>query len=160
MRLRAPVPLLAAAAAALFAAGPQLSPVDEASYPKLVASHKGKVVLVDFWATYCVPCRKEMPELAGMQARLKAKGLQVLTVSADEPEKEADAGRFLAQSGIAGPAYLRKAKDDDKFAALVDPKWSGALPAAFLYDKAGRRVKSFVGETPMKDIEAAVQKLL
>ena len=54
----------------------------------------------------------------------------------------------------------KNAKDDDKFINLVDPKWSGALPALFLYDRTGRKVKMFVGETPMKELEAAVSKLL
>ena len=83
-----------------------------------------------------------------------------MTVSADEPEKEAEAQKFAVESGIMWPAYIRKANDDDAFINSVDPKWSGALPAMILYDKTGKRVKSFIGETPVKDIEAAVMKLL
>ena len=141
-------------------AADKLAPLDESGYQQLVAANKGKVVLVDFWATWCKPCRAEMPELATLDARLKAKGLKLITVSADEPEKEAEAQKFAAQSGIVWPAYIRKAKDDDKFINSVDPKWSGALPAMILYDKTGKRVKSFIGETPVKDIEAAITKLL
>ena len=89
-----------------------------------------KVVMVDFWATYCVPCRAEMPQLVAMQAKLRDKGLQLITVSADEPEKQAEAEKFLAQRGATAPAYIKTAKDDDKFINLVDPKWSGALPGA------------------------------
>jgi len=152
--------LVAACAAALLAAAPKLAPVDETSYAKLLADHRGKVVMVDFWATYCVPCRAEMPQLVAMHAKLRDKGLQLITVSADEPEKQAEAEKFLAQRGATAPAYIKNAKDDDKFINLVDPKWSGALPALFLYDRTGRKVKMFVGETPMKELEAAVSKLL
>ncbi|MDX2150759.1 MAG: TlpA disulfide reductase family protein [Bryobacteraceae bacterium] len=137
-----------------------LPPVDEASYPKLVSQHKGKVLLVNFWATWCVPCRKEMPELARIEARLKAKGLTLVTVSADEPEQEAAAQKFLAQYKLTGPAYLKRAKDDDKFIALVDAKWSGALPALALYDKSGKKVRVWVGESDLKAVEAAILKLL
>ena len=143
----------------LFAAA-SLTPVDEGGFQKLVATHKGKVVLVDFWATWCKPCRAEMPALAKLSARLHSKGLQVITVSADEPEKESEAAAFLAQSGSHDPAYIRRANDDDKFINSVDPKWSGALPALFLYDRNGRKVQSFIGETPTRDIEAAITKLL
>ncbi len=156
--MRFPIPLLLAVS--LFAASPKLSPVDETSFPKLVAAHKGKVVIVDFWATWCVPCRKEMPELVKLDARLRAKGLALITISADEDGKQAEAEAFLAKFGVPGPAYIRRAKDDDKFIGAVDPKWSGALPALFVFDKSGRKVKMFVGETSMKDVEAAVAKLL
>jgi thiol-disulfide isomerase/thioredoxin len=144
----------------LFAAGPKLAPVNEVSFPKIVAAHRGKVVLVDFWATWCVPCRKEMPELMQLESRLRSKGFQLITISADEPEKQAEAEGFLAKYSVPAPAYIRKADDDDKFINSIDPKWSGALPALFLFDRSGRKVKMFVGETSIKNVEAAVVKLL
>jgi thiol-disulfide isomerase/thioredoxin len=69
--------------------GAGMQAVTEGSYANLVAGHKGKVVLVNFWATYCVPCRAEMPALVKLQEKYRAKGLLLLTVSADEPEDEA-----------------------------------------------------------------------
>lgn len=144
----------------LWAQAAGLATVDEAGYQKLVASHKGSVLLVDFWATWCQPCRKEMPELALLEARLKAKGLRLVTISADEPEKESAARAFLAQSKFTGPAYLKRAKDDDHFINAIDPKWSGALPALFLYDRSGKKVASLVGESTMAEVEAAIKKVL
>lgn len=149
---------LVLAAGTLFAAN--LKPLDEAAYTKMVASYKGKVVLVNFWATYCVPCRKEMPALVAMQSRLSAKGFQLVTVSADEIEQERDAAAFLDKTKVAGPVYIKRVKDDDKFINSLDPKWSGALPASFLYDKSGRKVKSYFGEVNLKQLEADVLKLL
>ncbi len=138
----------------------KLSPLDEAGYQKLVAAQKGKAVLINFWATWCEPCRAEMPALAKLHAKLKAKGFILITVSADEPEDEPQARAFLAKSGINGPAYLKQAKNDDKFINSIDPKWSGALPATFLYDKTGKKVQSFIGEAEIDTIEAAITKLL
>jgi thiol-disulfide isomerase/thioredoxin len=149
-------------AAALMAAAPpaKLIPVDEASYPKTVAALKGKVVLVNFWATWCEPCREEMPELAKIARELGPKGLQLVTVSADEPEDEKIAIAFLSKSGIAAPAYLKAAKNDDKFIDSIDPKWSGALPALVLYGKNGAKVKVWVGEADLKQVRAAIEKQL
>jgi thiol-disulfide isomerase/thioredoxin len=147
-------------AAALLPAAHKLQRVDESAYQKLIASNKGRVILVDFWATWCKPCRAEMPELVKLESRLRAKGVKLITISADEPEKEAEAANSAAQLGVPTPAYIRRANDDDKFINFVDAKWSGALPALIIYDKSGRRVKSFIGETSMKDVEAAVLKLL
>lgn len=138
-----------------------LKPVDEASYPRLVSGFKGKVLLVDFWATWCVPCRAELPQLVKLQAKLKARGLEIITISADEPETVNAAPKFLKSTGAdVLPAYVKRAKDDDKFIGALDPKWQGALPALFLYDKTGKKVQAFFGETPMEKIEAAIAKLL
>jgi thiol-disulfide isomerase/thioredoxin len=147
-------------AAGFLAAQPKLTPVNETSFAKMVATHKGKIVLVDFWATWCVPCRAEMPQLVKLAERLRARGVDFVTVSADAPEQEQAAFKVLMQDSVAAPFYLKKVADDDKFYDSVDSKWSGEMPAMFIYDRSGKRVRSFLGETPMKDIEAAIQKLL
>ncbi len=146
--------------AAACAAQTKLVPLNETGYQKVIASHKGKVILVDFWATWCKPCRAEMPQLVALASRLKNRGVELITVSADEPEQESGAVKFAAETKMPAPSYIRRANDDDKFIGSVDAKWGGALPALFIYDKSGKKVRSFVGETPMKDIESAVNKLL
>jgi thiol-disulfide isomerase/thioredoxin len=138
----------------------KLSPVDETGYRAILKSNTGNVLLVDFWATYCAPCREEMPRLSKLESRLRDKRFHLVTISADDPEQEAAAVEFLKKGGVSGPAYLRRAKDDDKFINSVDAKWSGALPALFLYDRQGKLVKSFVGETELPVIEAAIRKIL
>lgn len=55
------------------------------------------------------------------------------------------------------PRYIRQTADDDHFINSIDSKWSGALPALFLFDRNGRRVKSFIGETDMPQLEAALK---
>jgi len=137
-----------------------LAPVDEAEFQKLVDAHKGKVVLYQFWATWCAPCRAEMTQLIRLESKLRSQGFELVTISADEPEQEAAAQKILKQLAVRGPLYRKQAKDDDKFINSIDKKWSGALPALFLYDKGGRKVQSFIGETEMTAVEAAIRKLL
>ena len=137
-----------------------LLPLDETAYPKLLAAHRGKILLVDFWATWCVPCRAEMPHLVKLEAQLRGKGFALLTVSADEPEREAAALKFLREAGAPAPWHIKKPKDDESFINSVDRKWSGALPALFLYDRQGRPAARFIGETEIKTIEAAIRRLL
>jgi thiol-disulfide isomerase/thioredoxin len=163
MRLRLHKYALACIAVAALAApltAADLQPLDQAGYMRLVAAAKGKVVLVNFWATYCAPCRKEMPQLLLLAARWRARGFQFVTISADEPEQAADARRFLEGIHAPPPAYIKQAADDDKFINAIDPQWSGALPATFLYDRQGRRARSFFGELDLQALSAAVQKLL
>ncbi len=152
--------LLAAAGAVSLAAQDKLLPLDEAVYEKVVASAKSKILLVNFWATWCEPCRTEMPALVKLEASLRARGFQFVTVSADEPEDEAAALQFLRKSNVQGPAYIKRVKDDDAFIRVVDAKWSGALPALILFDRAGRKARAFIGETDLKELETAIQKLL
>ncbi len=153
--------LILLCAAALTAAGPdRLIPLDETVLQQVVTAHKGKVLLVNFWATWCAPCREEMPQLVKLDASLRAKGFRLVTVSADEPEDQAQALQFLQKQAVPSPAYLKRAKNDDKFISALDPKWTGALPVSFLYDKSGRKVRSFIGEVSLKDLEAAIRKLL
>ena len=145
----------------LLAAAQPLTSVDEAGFQKLVQSQKGSVLMVDFWATWCKPCRAEMPQLVKLAAKLKEKGVKMVTISADEPEAEATARKFLAEMGAAAvPSYVKRPKDDDKFINAIDPKWQGALPALFLYDRTGKKVRAFIGESSMAEVEAAILKLL
>ncbi len=142
----------------------QMTVVDAAGYTKLIAAQKGKVVLTSFWATWCVPCRKEMPALVQLNQKLAERGFSLVMISADEPSREGQAVALLKQNAVPGGSLRLKPDADGTFDAIytkIDAKWSdGALPALFLYDRTGRKVGSFIGETPTKDIEAAVQKLL
>jgi thiol-disulfide isomerase/thioredoxin len=157
---RWPLPLLLGACAGWLLGQPRPAPLDEAGYQKVLAAGKGQVLLVDFWATWCEPCRLELPQLVGLDAKYRSRGFKLVTVSADEPEQELDAAGFLQQHRVPGPAYIKRVGNDEKFIDSVDPKWSGALPALFLYDRQGRKVKSYIGETDMAALEAAIRKLL
>ena len=143
----------------------KLTPIDGAGFPAMLSAHKGKVVLVNFWATWCVPCRKEMPELVQLSQRLAARGFDLVMISADEPAREAMAAGVLQDNHATGAGFLLHGGDAEreKFYRTVDTKWAendGSLPAIFLFDRAGKKARSFIGETPVKDVEAAILKLL
>ena len=128
--------------------------------PTKLTDFNGKAVLVNLWATWCIPCRAEMPQLVSLEARYRARGVKLITVSCDEPDQEAGALNFLQKHGVPQPAYIKRAANDEKFIDSVDPKWSGALPGLFVYDRQGRLVKSLIGEVDIATLDAVLKKLL
>ena len=116
--------------------------------------HRGKVVLLDFWATWCKPCVKSMPALQKLHAQFAAKGFTVVGISTDENGKQA-VEPFIKKHKIAYPILLD---------AEENPAWDAykvkVIPMMFLIDRKGQIVKQWVGETGMKEVEKAVVLLL
>ena len=98
--------------------------------------------------------------LKKLEAKLKAKGFVVMTISSDELDNEPAARAYLKEAGITTTGYIKAPKDDDAFIRQIDPKWGGELPALVLYDKTSKKVKVWKGETAIAEIETAVSKLL
>jgi len=147
------------ALAVLLLAAASLQPVNESAYGGLVRANRGKVVVVNFWATWCGGCRHEMPSLVALENRYAAKGVKLLLISADDPADEPKAHAFLESVHAPGPVYIKAAADDDAFIRAVDPKWSGTLPSTFVYDRQGRFVRSFTGEIDAKTLEDLIKQL-
>jgi thiol-disulfide isomerase/thioredoxin len=147
-------------AALTLSAQMKLQPLNEAGFAKLIAAGHGKVVLVDFWATWCKPCRAQTPVLATLAEKLKARGFELITISTDEAANTPAALKVLAEDKVTGAAYIKNAADDDKFYDAIQKDWGGAVPAMFLFDRNGKKIRSFVGETPVNVIQAAIEKAL
>lgn len=157
MKRLLPVLLLLAAG---LVPGADLRPLDESGYKRLLASAKGKVLLVNFWATWCAPCRKEMPELVALAARHKARGLEFVTVAIDEESDRRTVAEFLDKSKVPPPTFIKNFGSDEKFISMVDSRWSGGLPFTVVYDRAGRKARVFPGEVNLKELEEFIRKLL
>lgn len=116
---------------------------------------KGKVMVVNFWATWCAPCRKEIPEFVRMQNRLGARGLQFVGVAMDE----ADAVRpFLVDHGVNYPTLLGQL--DAMELARSFGNELGALPFTVVVDRSGRVVQTILGATTESTLEAMILPLL
>lgn len=162
--------LLAAAAVLVAAAGNpppppgdtfEVPPVDPNGYAQAIAALKGKVVVVNMWATWCEPCREEFPELVAFEREMRPKGAALVTVSLDMASELAkQVIPFLKKQGVTFPCYIKSAGDDDTFINAVDPGWKGALPATFIYARDGRLVSRVDGPTNRQRLTAAVLPLL
>lgn len=118
-------------------------------------------LLVNFWATWCDPCREEFPDLVKIDRHYRPKGLDFIAVSLDDlSEINSEVPKFLQEMGATMPAYLVNASDPEKIIHAVDPKWSGALPATFLYSAEGEVVFKHFGRIEPVELRAAIEKVI
>jgi thiol-disulfide isomerase/thioredoxin len=131
--------------------------LDTASFKSLLAAQKGKVVLVNFWATWCVPCREEFPDLSRLQKTLAPRGLRVIGISTDFASQKTQVEQFLADMNPVFPNYRRKSGGDEQaFIEAVDPGWGGELPFSVLFAADGRKVKVLSGKRSYADYEREI----
>jgi thiol-disulfide isomerase/thioredoxin len=96
-----------------------------------------KGVLVNAWATFCGPCRRELPLLESLAPNLRTAGVDVLLVSMDEPEDAPKAAAFLDNLQLTLPSVIAE-RPLGVFKQGINPRWPGMLPASFLFDASGR----------------------
>jgi thiol-disulfide isomerase/thioredoxin len=113
-----------------------------------LANWKGRVVLLNLWATWCAPCRKEMPSLAELQEQLGSKDFEVVAVSLDRQGEDV-AAKFLEETNASALAlYLDKESDSlDKLRVV-------GLPASILIDRQGREIGRIFGPAEWASPEA------
>ncbi len=157
------VALLASRAAlALAADAPKLAgELDAKGLAAAVAGDRGKVVVVNFWATWCVPCREEFPDLVKLEKAYRDRGVAVFGVSIDMARDMPKVEKFLAANHPDFPNYIKKSGGDDQdFIDSVDPKWGGELPFTVVYGRDGKKAKVRSGKQSYADFERAVVALL
>ena len=122
-----------------------------------LADFKGRIVVVNLWATWCAPCRLEMPTLAKLQAAYQTQPVQVVAISVDR-----DADLNLAKADIAKNAPLKLYRDPGyKFAFAIEPKAAG-FPTTIIYDRQGRERARLSGGADWngKESRALIEALL
>ncbi len=115
-------------------------------------SYRGKVVLLNFWATWCAPCQVELPRFEAWQKKYGPKGLQVLAVSMDDGD--APVKRTVRRLHLTYPVLLGDAKLGDAYGGVL------GLPITFLIDRKGTIVAKIKGEADLKQLESRVKALL
>lgn len=126
-----------------------------------VRALRGKVVVVDVWADYCVPCKREFPNLVRLHDRYAADGLVCISVSLDDAAKQDAALAFLTRQKATFANYRLTDKAD-----VWQKAWKiNGPPAVFVFDRAGRRAARFDSEDEKKpftyeEVEDVVRKLL
>lgn len=139
--------------------------IDAAALAKLLpqtATKSTRPMLVNFWATWCVPCREEFPDLVKIDDEFRKRGLDFFTVSLDDPAEIATTvPEFLREMKAERiPAYLLNTPEPADAINAVDKTWSGALPATFLFNRQGQIVYKHTGRINPAELKAAIEKVI
>jgi thiol-disulfide isomerase/thioredoxin len=137
----------------------KITQVDAAGLKSLLKTN-GKPLLVNFWATWCEPCREEFPDLVKIDADYGEK-IDFITVSLDDVE-ELNSGvpKFLRVMKAEMPAFLLTTQNEDAVISSISKDWQGGLPFTILYSADGKTVYSRMGKVKMDVLRAALDKLL
>ena len=120
----------------------------------------GKPLLVNFWATWCDPCREEYPDLVKIDQEYRGK-IDFITISLDEVgDKDTAVPKFLGGMKAEMPAYLLVTTDEEAAMAIVSKDWSGALPLTVLYDQKGGVAYFRQGKVKIDLLKTALAKTL
>jgi len=139
--------------------------VEQITFPELqqiMHSDSGKAVLVNVWATWCKPCREEMPALLRLKKTFPKKKFTLILVSADDADDlEHDVRPMLKKLGVNFTTYIVKDSYEPFLMGMI-PQWNGALalPMTFVYDTKGALADWMVGSKEYENFKEAVTKVV
>jgi len=120
--------------------------------PLTLASYRGKVVLLDFWATYCAPCKSEIPHFVDWQNKYGSQGFQVIGISMDDSPKAVR--EFYSELKMNYPVAVGTEQVAESYGGVL------ALPITFLIDRDGRVATKYTGAVEPATVEQEIQSLL
>jgi thiol-disulfide isomerase/thioredoxin len=136
-----------------------LSKVRYDGLTRFVSAQKGKVVIVDFWATYCVPCKAAFPHLVEMHQKYAGRGLVVVSVSIDD-SKDRDAIEEAQKFLRAKKATMTNFLLDEGPAVWQKKLGSESVPVVFVFNRAGQIEKKYTESPKPAEVDSLVEKLL
>jgi len=126
----------------------------------ILEDEKGNATLINVWATWCAPCREEFPDLVKLSNDYKSE-IRIIGISADEvKDLDEKVIPFLKNKNAQFENYLIKVVEPEDFINLLDPDWSGAIPATFIYDKNGKQAEVLIGKQSYEEFENAIKRVI
>jgi thiol-disulfide isomerase/thioredoxin len=137
-----------------------VSLLDAKGFQALLNQYQGKIVFINTWATWCVPCKEEFPDLVRLKDFYKDSEVVFVGISVDFPDEiESKVKPFLYSQKINFPNYVQDFKDPEDLINLLNKKWRGAVPATFIYDQNGNQQIFLLGKHSFDEFKAKIEKI-
>ncbi len=126
----------------------------------IIKNREGRVLLINIWATWCVPCKEEFPDLIKISDKY-GEQIELVGISIDYPDEvESKIIPFLSELKPNFINYVNVENDTENFINNLNLKWSGAIPATFFYDSDGKQFSFYEGKMSFMEIENEVLKMI
>ncbi len=136
-----------------------LRPIRSEALLQEIRSSEAKLKLLNVWATWCGPCIEEFPILLQLRQEYQGQGFELIFVSTDMLEELDKVEYFLKEQGLDFVSYIKE-ESDENFIRAMNPNWSGALPASFLYNQSGELVDFWTGDLTYEEFESKIKAFL
>jgi peroxiredoxin len=122
----------------------------------LIHNNTKKLRLINLWATWCVPCVEEFPELVTLNRMYRDRGFELVSISTDDSSTRPKALKFLEKQQSSSPNYIYTGDDKYKLMEAIDPRWQGALPYSLLVEPDGKIVYAHQGAIDPEELRKII----
>ncbi|MEJ2049436.1 MAG: TlpA disulfide reductase family protein [Calditrichota bacterium] len=145
----------------LFSEPPRVDLLNEDSLENLLKVRNDKALFLNVWATWCIPCREEFPDIVRFSREYKNRNIEFVGLSADFPDEiESKIIPFLQDQKVDFRIFVQNFKHQEDLINRLNPDWRGALPATFLYNEKGELIKFMLGKQSYQDFKQAMDSVL
>ncbi|HEX4946354.1 MAG TPA: redoxin family protein [Blastocatellia bacterium] len=137
-----------------------IEPIDAAGLKALRKNPTGKLLLINFWATWCGPCVSEFPDLITINRMYRHRAFEMVTVAAHTPDEKAEALAFLKKQQSSGRNLMFGGTDKYELMEAFDPDWMGALPYTLLLSPEGHVIYKEQGTIDPLELKRAIVRSL
>lgn len=133
--------------------------IDEKGLTGLLKNRNNKVLFINFWATWCVPCREEFPDIVKIAKNYPK--VEFVAVSLDHPDEiKSKIQPFLKKMKAPFNNYVAKFKDDQVLIEMINKDWNGAIPATAIYSSNGKQVGFYPKKMSYTELEKELKKVI
>jgi thiol-disulfide isomerase/thioredoxin len=130
------------------------------TFKSIMEEHQGKVIFINVWATWCVPCKEEFPDLVELHLHYQNSDVVFIGISVDFKEDiEKKVKPFLMAQKATFQNYVQNFKDPSDLINLLNKDWRGAVPATFIYDKKGHQQAYLLGRHSFEEFQAKIEAI-
>jgi thiol-disulfide isomerase/thioredoxin len=135
--------------------------INENDLAEIIKNRGGKALFLNIWATWCVPCVEEFPAIVQLHKNYKNRGIEIIAVSVDLPEEaETKIIPFLTKQNAEFKVVVADEKSSEKIIEMLNPGWSGAIPASFIFDKNGNQLRFFSGAQSYEQMSSGIDSVI